>query len=92
LTKETLKRYVAEKTGLTLKQSEEVITSVLQGIMEGTIEDGICSFTGFGKFEVKPTAARKGYNMQTGEPIEIPAGKKLKFTPFGIFKNSVKGN
>lgn len=32
-----------------------------------------------GKFEVGETAARKGRNPRTGEEIDIPAGKRIKF-------------
>lgn len=35
---------------------------------------------GIGKLKVKQTKARMGRNPRTGEPIQIPAGKKVMFT------------
>jgi len=36
---------------------------------------------GFGHFEVVPTAERTGHNPKTGEPIPIPAGRRVRFKP-----------
>lgn len=35
---------------------------------------------GFGKFELKDRAARKGRNPRTGEPVDIAARKVLTFS------------
>lgn len=43
-----------------------------------------------GKLKVKGTSARVGRNPRTGEKLEIPAGRKIVFTPFGEFKDALK--
>lgn len=43
-----------------------------------------------GKLKVKATSARTGRNPLTGEPIEIPAGKKVVFLPAKEFREALK--
>ena len=86
LTKQNLIGEVAEKTGLTKKQSGAALNAVLEAIQEALAKGDSVGLIGFGTFEVRERAARSGRNPQTGAPIEIPAktvpafkvGKKLK--------------
>ena len=45
---------------------------------------------GFGNFEVRDRAARKGRNPQSGEEIEIPASKVPAFKAGKALKDAVK--
>lgn len=45
---------------------------------------------GFGTFETRKRAARKGRNPQTGEEIEIPASVTPAFKPGKQLKDAVK--
>lgn len=45
---------------------------------------------GFGTFEVRDRAARKGRNPQTGEEIQIPASKVPAFKAGKALKEAVK--
>lgn len=45
---------------------------------------------GFGNFEVRDRAARKGRNPQTGEEISIAASKVPAFKPGKALKDAVK--
>jgi DNA-binding protein HU-beta len=44
---------------------------------------------GFGTFATGARAARSGRNPKTGETIEIPAAKTVKFTAGKAFKDAV---
>ena len=44
-----------------------------------------------GKLKVRETSARKGHNPQTGEEMDIPAGKKVVFVPGKEFRASISG-
>lgn len=46
---------------------------------------------GLGKLKAKETSARTGRNPRTGESIEIPAGRKVVFTPGKEFKEALHG-
>lgn len=41
---------------------------------------------GFGTFSQKETKERSGRNPHTGEPLTIPAGRKMKFKAAGALK------
>ena len=77
---------VAEKTGMSKKDTEAVIVAALNTITEALAEEEKVQLVGFGSFEVKKRAARIGRNPKTKESIEIPAsvvpvfkaGKALK--------------
>ena len=76
----------AEKSGLSKKDTEAVITATLASITEALQNDDKVQLVGFGSFEVKTRAARVGRNPKTGEEIPISearlpvfkAGKALK--------------
>ena len=61
-------------------------------ILEGTRTEveGRFAVPGFGTFDVKTRAARKGRNPKTGEEIDIPASKTVAFKPAGALKDKVK--
>ncbi|MBT3368817.1 MAG: HU family DNA-binding protein, partial [Nitrospina sp.] len=48
------------------------------------------SLIGFGSFKVVDRAAREGRNPSTGEKIQIPASKAVKFTPSKVLKERVQ--
>ena len=77
---------VAEKAGLSKKDSEAAVNAALDAITAALQEGDKVQLVGFGSFEVKKRAARVGRNPKTKEAIEIPesvvpvfkAGKALK--------------
>ena len=66
---------VAEKTGMSKKDTEAVIAATLNTITEALAEEEKVQLVGFGSFEVKKREARTGLNPKTLEKIEIPASK-----------------
>ena len=70
---------VAEKAGLSKKDSEAAVTAALDVITAALQEGDKVQLVGFGSFEVKSRAARTGRNPSTGETIEIPASKTPTF-------------
>ncbi|WP_214482216.1 HU family DNA-binding protein [Bacillus sp. SM2101] len=81
---------VAEKAELSKKDASKVLEAVTNSISE-TLKDGEkVSLLGFGTFEVRERAARKGRNPQTGEEIEIAASKVPAFKPGKELKDAVK--
>lgn len=81
---------VAQKSGLTRKDADKVVASVLDSITETLAKGEKVSLVGFGTFEVKERAARTGKNPATGATIEIPASKAPAFKPGKAFKDSVQ--
>ncbi len=71
---------VAKSTGLKKKDAEIAVNAVFSKIEEALKADEKVQIVGFGTFEVKERAARKGINPATREEITIPASRKLAFT------------
>ncbi len=70
---------VAEKTGLTKKDSEKAVGALFEVVTETLSTGERVQVVGFGTFEVRDRAARKGRNPQTGEVIDIAAAKVPAF-------------
>ncbi|MDB5084961.1 MAG: DNA-binding protein [Bacilli bacterium] len=81
---------VAEKTDLTKKDASTAVDAVLEGIMEALSTGEKVQLIGFGNFEIRERAARKGRNPQTGQEIEISASKSPAFKPGKAFKDLIK--
>ena len=80
---------VAEKTGLSKKDSESAVAAVVDVITESLVQGDKVQLVGFGSFEVKQRAARLGRNPKTKEPIEIPASKVPVFKAGKLLKDTV---
>ncbi len=81
---------VAEKAGMSKKDSEKAVKAVLDGITEGLSKGDKVQLVGFGTFEVRNRKAREGRNPATGEKIQIPSLKVPAFKPGKALKEKVK--
>ena len=80
---------VAEKTGMTKKDTERVINAAVDTITENLVKGEKVSMSGFGIFEVKAREARVGRNPRTKETIEIPATRLPAFKASKALKDTV---
>lgn len=80
---------VAEKTGMTKKDSEKAVLAVFDAITETVAAGEKVQMTGFGTFEPKTREAHTGRNPKTGEPIEIPASRAVAFKAGKALKDKV---
>ncbi|MGO1355634.1 MAG: HU family DNA-binding protein [Alkalibacterium gilvum] len=81
---------VASSADLTKKDATAAVEAVF-GSIKDTLADGEkVQIIGFGNFEVRDRAARKGRNPQTGEEIQIPATKVPAFKAGKALKDAVK--
>lgn len=81
---------IAEKAGLTKTASAELAKSILEAITDKLAAGETVVLNNFGRLSVKETAARKGRNPRTGEELDIPAGRKVSFSPSSVLKDRVK--
>jgi DNA-binding protein HU-beta len=80
---------VAEKAGLSKKDTEAVISATLGTIADALADEEKVQLVGFGSFEVKKRAARTGRNPKTKEVIEIAASKVPVFKAGKALKDTV---
>ena len=80
---------VAASADVSKKDTEAVITAMLDTITEALKQGDKVQLVGFGSFEVKKRAARIGRNPRTKEEIEIPATVLPVFKAGKVFKDIV---
>ncbi|MDC3417561.1 HU family DNA-binding protein [Aquibacillus salsiterrae] len=90
MNKTDLVNQVAEASDLSKKDAGKVVDAVFETISESLSNGDGVQLIGFGNFEVRDRAARKGRNPQTGEEIEIAASKVPAFKPGKALKDAVK--
>ena len=81
---------VSDETGLTKKETQNVIDVMTETITDILSKGEKVILVGFGTFQVMNKKARRGVNPQTRETIQIPAKKMPKFTPGKCLREKVK--
>lgn len=90
MNKNELINEVARKTGLSRRESEVGVQTMLDLISKEVARGGKVTLTGFGTFDVGKRRARSGVNPRTGDPIKIPASKMPRFRPSRNLRSKVK--
>lgn len=90
MNKQDLINAIAKETGLTKRDSTAALDATINTIVKALSKGEDVQLIGFGKFEVRNRAARKGRNPQTGEAIQIPATKAPAFRAGKALKEVVK--
>ena len=80
---------VAAKTGETKKNAEAIVNAFVDVVTETLVKGDKVQLVGFGSFETRERAARKGRNPQTKEEIKIPASKAPVFKAGKALKDLV---
>jgi DNA-binding protein HU-beta len=80
---------VAEKTGLSKKDSEKAVAAAFDSIASALAQGDKVQLVGFGTFDVKERSARIGRNPKTKEEIQIPASRVVGFKVGKALKESV---
>ena len=70
---------VAEKTGLSKKDTDSFITGFIEAVVDELKDGGSVNLVGFGIFRVTERQARTARNPRTGETVEVPARKVPAF-------------
>jgi len=89
MNKSDLVAAMAAKTGDTKKGAEELLNAFVDVVTEALVKGDKVQLVGFGSFEVRKRAARKGRNPQTKEEIKIPASKAPVFKAGKALKDLV---
>ena len=82
---------VAEAADLSKKDAAKAVDAVFDTIQDTLAAGDNVALVGFGTFETRERAARKGRNPQTGAEIEIAATKAPAFKPGKGLKDAVLG-
>jgi DNA-binding protein HU-beta len=89
LSKSQVAAAMAEKVGLTKKQSVQYLDDLAQLAYKNA--KNTFTLPGLGKLKLKNRAARLGRNPATGEQIQIPAKRVVKFQVAKAAKDAILG-
>ena len=91
MNKKELADKIAELTDTTKKDALEIVEAAIKTIEDTLSEGNSVKLQGFGTFEVRDRAAKKGRNPSTGEEIDIKACKAVGFKSSEGLKKKVNG-
>ena len=80
---------IAEESKLTKKAAEAALDAFIGSVVGALKKGEKVQLVGFGTFEVRQRAARKGRNPQTKAEIKIPASKAPVFKAGKALKETV---
>lgn len=89
MNKSQLIKAVAEKGGISQKQVAETWALMEATILENLNAGEKVQLSGFGTFEIRQRAERKGRNPKTGEVVTVPACKYLAFVSAKAVKETL---
>ena len=90
MNKNELINEVARKTGLSRRESEAGVQTMLDLIARELTKSGKITLTGFGTFDVGKRKERLGVNPRTGKAIKIAATKMPRFKPSKSLRVNIK--
>ena len=89
MNKSELIEKVAGQAGLSKSDAERAVNSFITVIESAVAANDKVTLPGFGAWSRTQRAARTGRNPRTGEPVQIPASKAVKFSVGADFKKKV---
>jgi len=91
MTKSQLVERLAKAGGVTKKQAQALMEGLVTTIVGSVKKGEPVKIPDLGTFKKAQSKARVGRNPQTGEPVNIPARKKVRFSVAKSFKEQVLG-
>ncbi len=89
LTKADIGKQIAKMCELTIAEGECIVDSVFDQITEALRNGQRVELRGFASWEVKQRGAKVGRNPKTGESVNVPPTKAIKFKPGKALKGAV---
>ena len=86
MTKAELIDAVAAKAGVSKADAEHTLGAFFDIVAATAKDGGKVAWPGFGSFSASKSKARTGRNPQTGDPVEIAASTRMKFTSSSTLK------
>jgi len=81
---------MASKADLTKADAKKALDAFIDATTKSLKKGDRVALVGFGSFSVAKRAARTGRNPKTGQEMQIPAKKVVKFKPGADLADSVK--
>ncbi len=89
MNKKELVDIIADKKNLTKKDTEILVDTIFETMVEHALKGEKVVISGFGTFKINERKERKGISPKTKEPMIIPASKTLSFKPSNKLKDAM---
>jgi integration host factor subunit alpha len=90
MTKADLVDAIFEKVGLSKKEAQDIIEILFDTMKQTFAEGESIKISGFGTFNVRKKAARRGRNPKTGEDLEITPRRVITFRVSNQLKEEIE--
>jgi len=81
MTKKEIAKKIAEEMNIPQLTVAEIVQKVFDGIMGTLVEEGRIELRNFGVFEVIKRKPRQARNPRTGEKVQVPERRAVRFKP-----------
>lgn len=92
MTKSDLVNEIAVASKISSNKALQAFDSLMGAMKQELLKGGVVRLPGIGTLSVVTTKARTGRNLQTGAFVDVPAGRKIKFSPSKEIKARLKGD
>ena len=82
---------VAAETGIAKERAEDAVNAILAEVKQALSKGESIIIRRFGSFRVRDKNTRLGRNPKTGEEVEIPERRVVRFKPGNHFRTAVNG-
>lgn len=89
MNKRELVKKLAKRVDASQRDTAKIVDALCELVGEELVQGETIKMNGFGNFQLRRRANRKGRNPLTGEQIEIPATNVVVFNPSGRLAESV---
>ncbi len=90
MNKSELVEAMADSAGISKASAAKALDGMMEAVTKALKNENKVTLIGFGTFSAVQRAARKAKNPRTGELLNIPAKKAVKFKPGGKLAQAVK--
>ena len=91
ITRNDISQAVHSQVGLSLAESDKIVTQFFSCIVDGLKDSGSVKLTNFGTLQVRNKKQRLGRNPKTRKEAVISARKVVSFRASDYLKNTVSG-
>jgi len=90
MTKKEIVIHISDRTNVKQVEVKRIIQMALEMIVESLSKGDTVELRNFGIFKVKSRKSRRGRNPKTGEGVQIPEKKVVRFKAGLVMKERVK--
>jgi nucleoid DNA-binding protein len=91
MTKPEIVKVIANSAEITLKAAEKAVNTLTDLLVDEVKTEGRFALFGVGVFTRVTREARARRNPKTGETVQVPEKKAVKFRPAASFKEALNG-